>query len=373
MIKEILMGILKKLFPVMAVLVLMCGCDYDDYDSEETHETRVNAAYTNDDEALYQVIYDHLSDFKYDSIKFYGYPADDKVFDIVQRVVYEHPEFFWIDDSFLGRSYPKGYTDMELNLRGDELPIGRIREMCDEVSEQADRIIHNIPVGASDWEKILFVHDEIVRNTWYQDGDEDEFTDTVYGCLVNGRTQSAGYAQAFQYIMERMGFECGMFSNGGHTWNYIRLDGKYYWIDLAYDDPDFGEDVYYNYTHNYFMCDDGHLSENHDLSKGDNRFVPKCDSFDKYFYIVDGSYMTEYNADRISEIIAKHSSEEQIEIKFENEKDYKDAIEGIRHGVGAIEFMKADIDLSELSYCWIDDWLVIKLLLGQRTEEKTSN
>ena len=373
MIKEILMGILKKLFPVIAVFALMCGCDYEDYESEEIHETRVNAVYANDDEALYQVIYDHLSDFKYDSIKFYGYPDDDKVFDIVQRVLYEHPEFFWIDDSFLGRSYPKGYTDMELNLRDDELPIGRIKEMCDEVSEQADRIIHNIPVGASDWEKILFVHDEIVKNTWYQYGDEDEFTDTVYGCLVNGRTQSAGYAQAFQYIMERMGFECGMFSNGGHTWNYIRLDGKYYWIDLAYDDPDFGEDVYYNYTHNYFMCDDGHLSENHDLSKGDNRFVPKCDSFDKYYYIVDGSYMTEYSADRISEVIAKHSSEEQIEIKFENEKDYQDAIEGIRNGVGAIEFMKADIDLSELSYCWIDDWLLIKLLLGQRTEEKTSN
>lgn len=354
---------IKKLFPIIAAFVIMCGCEYEDYDNTIYPDFHQGAERTGTEEELYQVIYDHLSRFDYESIKIYGYPNNDDIFRVARSVIFDHPELFWVDDSGMSASYPNNCVDLQFRCISDGLTVDKIKEMCAEVSEEAYRIKNNVPKDSSDWEKILFVHDEIVKNSWFQNDDLDDITDTMYGCLVKGRSQSRGYAQAFQYIMELMGYECGMFYNNGHTWNYIRLDGKYYWLDLAYDDPNFEVDVSYNFTHNYFMCDDEHFSVNHDLSKGGNRFVPKCDSFDNYYYVVDGSYLSGYDASDIADIISKHNEEEQVELKFTSSKAYHDAIDELEAGNEISTVMRAQKNKDELSYWMIDEWNIIKIIL----------
>ena len=55
----------------------------------------------------------------------------------------------------------------------------------------------------------------------------------------------AGYAKAYQLILNRMGIECGYITgnavndmvSGPHAWNYVRLDGNYYQVDVTWDDP----------------------------------------------------------------------------------------------------------------------------------------
>jgi|GEM_PF-3372857 len=351
------MKMIKKLFPALMPACLLWSCASDA--PEEPYDPHRRAEYVADEEEMYQAIYDRLTDGSFNGeLRLYGYATNDRAFEISGMVIYDHPELFWADISSVGSSPQHNVISINYGCRDYKMTESETEKMCEKVSEEADRIINSIPADASDWEKALFVHDEIVRNTWYQSGDEDFLTDTVYSCLVRHRTQSMGYAQAFQYIMERMGFECGMFSNGGSTWNFIRLDGRYYWVDLAGDDPVYEDDIPYNYTHNFFMCDDEHFADTHDLSMGKNRFVPKCSDLSRYYYVADGSYMSGFDADAMAGIIMKHYDEEQAEVKFETEAAYKEALKGLGKAETSLAFVNAGIDLSRISYCGTEGFIV---------------
>ena len=66
-----------------------------------------------------------------------------------------------------------------------------------------------------------------------------------YGCLVENCAVCAGYAKAYKLIMNRLGIECGCVTgigtssmgSGPHEWNYIKIDGEYYYVDVTWDDP----------------------------------------------------------------------------------------------------------------------------------------
>lgn len=360
------MSRIKALSLAAACTLFLWGCeDMTDYDTSP-YDPHDGAIYVPDDESMYQVMYDFFSEIRfYDNINIYGCADSHKVFDMTERIIAEHPELFWLDVSGVGSSPQHDVVDFGYHCIDFNCSEAEVRKMCDEVSEAADRVIKDIPEDASDWEKILFVHDAIIKTTWYQEGDEDYFTNTVYGCLVRHKTQCTGYSQAFQYIMERLGFECGVFSNDHHKWNYIRLDGEYYWIDLTYDDIVWndGDDNACNYLHYYFMCDDEHFSMDHDLSQGKNYFVPQCNSFDKYYYFVDGSYFTEYDPAAIAEVIRKHNTENQVEIMFEDSRTFHEAIDKMNEGIGINEMIYAQNEKNELSYCWFDDMRILKIVL----------
>lgn len=358
------MKIMKKLLLLLTFAFLLCGCEYDYYDPPRNpHE---GAEYVADEEAMYQAIYEQLSSGSFrGEICLYGYATTDRAFDISEMVLAEHPELFWVNIGGVGSSGGSDVISISYSNLDYDMSDSKVREMCSQVSEAADRIISSVPEDADDWEKILFVHDEIIKNTWYQSGDLESYTDTAYGCLINGRTQSGGYSQAFQYIMERMGFECGLVTNYSHTWNFIRFDGKYYWVDLAYDDRNY-EDLEYGSSHNYFMFSDEELTEYHEFNqvRNRNRFIPKCDDISKYYYVVDGSYLSEYDAHTIAEIISKHGDEEQVEIKFSDENAYKDAIKRLKASENVHEIMQALKNRDDLIYWMFDDWHMIKIILA---------
>ena len=68
----------------------------------------------------------------------------------------------------------------------------------------------------------------------------------IYGALVNRCTVCEGYARSFKDIMDDLNIPCliacgtGINSTGeteSHAWNYVMLDGKWYAIDVTWDDP----------------------------------------------------------------------------------------------------------------------------------------
>lgn len=356
------MKILKKFLLLLTFLFLLCGCEYDDYDVP--YNPHDGATYVPDEEAMYQAIYKKLTSGKFrGEICLYGYANVERAFEISEMVLLEHPELFWVNIGAVGTSGNNDVISINYGNRDFDMPDSKVKKICDEVSEAADLIINSVPEGVDDWEKILFVHDEIIKNTWYQSGDLESYTDTAYGCLVKRRTQSDGYAQAFQYIMERMGFECGMVTNKYHSWNFIRLDGKYYWVDLAYDDPN-SDNSEYGSTHEFFLCADSELTENHDLSKGKNRFVPKCEDISKYYYVVDGSYFNSFDASAIAEIMKKHSDDAQVEVKFSDENVYNDALKCLEDNEVVTELIQAQNDKEILSYWMYPDYHIIKVILA---------
>ena len=98
----------------------------------------------------------------------------------------------------------------------------------------------------------------------------DTVPDASYGAegvFVNRTAVCAGYTDAFQLCMDILGIPCievsGIADNGreigGHAWNAVQLEDEWYMVDVTWDDPDWGERVYYN----YFNVTDEYLRNHH--------------------------------------------------------------------------------------------------------------
>lgn len=125
-------------------------------------------------------------------------------------------------------------------------------------------IQQEIKENMSDYEKELAIHDWITSEATFDssvfyrssaDGVE-EGSDTPYGLLIDKKAMCHGYSSTFQLFMDMLDIECiTVFGKPGsndmeHSWNMVRLDGEWYCVDTAWDDPIGGspEHTYFNVT-----------------------------------------------------------------------------------------------------------------------------
>lgn len=119
----------------------------------------------------------------------------------------------------------------------------------------------------TDVEKLLVIHDKMVYDCIYDERVLSEETvndapDSVYYALGVFRDKLAvcqGYSQALYMIAKELGIELDFCVSNeiDHMWNYVKLDGKWYHMDMTNDDP---EDAYGRAKHTYFLVSDGGLS-----------------------------------------------------------------------------------------------------------------
>ena len=53
-------------------------------------------------------------------------------------------------------------------------------------------------------------------------------------------------------IMFMACIESGICTGSNHAWNYVKVDGKYYWLDVTWDDLD-SHATGYQAEHTYFL------------------------------------------------------------------------------------------------------------------------
>lgn len=85
----------------------------------------------------------------------------------------------------------------------------------------------------SDAEKVKYVHDYIGSHTKYKAN-----VDGVYNCLVNGTADCDGYTAAFMLCMNKLGIPCKAFTTDTHIFNLVLVSGKWYVVDVTWDDQD---------------------------------------------------------------------------------------------------------------------------------------
>lgn len=135
-----------------------------------------------------------------------------------------------------------------------------------------DVIAKEISDDMSDYEKELAIHDWM---TSWSSFDMNVFSHAPtaraeadnrnpYGFFINRSAMCHGYSSTFQLFMDLLDIECitvfGIPSGNGveHSWNMVRLDGEWYCVDTAWDDPIGGtpNHSYFNVTSQY-MRDGG--------------------------------------------------------------------------------------------------------------------
>ena len=132
----------------------------------------------------------------------------------------------------------------------------------------------------------LFIHDFIVKNVKY-DKLKKEYSHEIIGALGNGVAVCEGMAKAVKILCDELGIWCIVALSDAnpdkgikyrHAWNVIRIDGKYYHLDVTFDNTLSRDDAV---RYDYVNLADKQIFRDHEpvIWK-----VPECTDSDHFYY-----------------------------------------------------------------------------------------
>ena len=131
----------------------------------------------------------------------------------------------------------------------------------------AQVVAQTVTAGMSDYDIAKALHDYLVLNCEYDmrlySGNMPQTSYTAYGALVDHTSVCAGYAKAYELLMEAAGVPCEYitgYATGSHAWNVVQIDGQWYHVDTTWDDPIPDREGYVRY--NYFLKSDSYMRQN---------------------------------------------------------------------------------------------------------------
>jgi len=178
-------------------------------------------------------------------------------------------------------------------------PAERVSALRAETDLKAEELAGRlIKPGMSEYEKVLAVHDYLIKNSIYDRANADK--DSVppeeheaYGVIVDGIGVCDSYAKAVKLLLDKAGVRCILVEGTGaeapgqsadHAWNIVRIDGEYYHVDATWDDvpEERGSDAV---AYHYLNLNDEELQKTHiwDRSK-----YPACTGTKYNYYVYNG-------------------------------------------------------------------------------------
>lgn len=276
--------------------------------------------------ASYDSIYNAISGFK-STVIVYHFNSSQEAFDMVNLVMSEHPELFW----FNGRcTYGAG------GILGLQYIYSKSEAMEKKklIEEKAEEIISGI--SGDEYTRALAIYDYIVLNTRYDLENVNRLLEvptdsTIEGVLLNQTAVCAGYAKTYQYLLQKAGLSAlyviGEATNRtttqSHAWVVQQIDGKYYYSDPTWGDPDKGDIV----VHGYFCLTADEMNENHELDK----MYPllTANSLEANYFVRENRYFDEYSLSAVKQAIDESLDNHQnyVELRYKTQELYEQANE----------------------------------------------
>lgn len=194
----------------------------------------------------------------------------DNVTSIIEAVMYDHPELFWVENEYSFK-YDLTGTCITIDLKFNELAYNNFSEKKKVFENMAGEIISGAKKYSTDLKKEKYVHDTLVNLLHYELN--SFLNQSAYSAIVNHSSVCAGYSKAFQYILMQLNIPCYYvtgYSSGNHAWNIVYLDGKYYNVDLTWDNTGYNSYAYFNKS-------DSEFSTTHSRN-GLSVYLPRCDN-----------------------------------------------------------------------------------------------
>lgn len=184
-----------------------------------------------------------------------------------EAVIGDHPEMFWLETGYSSKYLTNGQCveiDLKYNSTADDL---------ESAKQRFDAAAQNLITGAasldSNYEKEKYVHDALASAVTYDL--TADMNQSAYSALVNGKSVCAGYARAYQYLLQQLGipcYYCTGYSGGDHAWNIVKLEDGYYNVDVTWDDAD-------TIRYNYFNKTDADFASTH-VRQNLSVYLPAC-------------------------------------------------------------------------------------------------
>ena len=175
----------------------------------------------------------------------------------INALNFDHPDLFYLDVSKIylltkittklwittyeveiGSSQGQNYLNPSFASKAD------VDQAIDKIEAEKQRIKARLYGNIEN--QIKGVHDYLVDQLEYESTLSKDNIYNLYGAMINHLTVCEGYARSFKYLMDDLGVPCLIacgtaVNNSGetenHAWNYVLLNGKWYAVDVTWDDP----------------------------------------------------------------------------------------------------------------------------------------
>ncbi len=236
----------------------------------------------------------------------------DKVF---QCVVNDYPEIFYCSSYKIVKQLRNQevvrVTFIPNFYMTEEEQLANQRKIDDYVKQ----CMEGLPAGADEYEKVKYVYEYIIKNTTYVLNSANN--QNICSVFIGGQSVCQGYAKATQYILTRMGIEItlayGKVDNEFHSWNLVRVDGEYYYMDPTWGDAGYvrpqqeqsmGQPQSVNYE--YFLITTQQLTRTHQI---DNVVpLPACIATRNNYYVREGMYFTSFDEELLKSVFEREET-----------------------------------------------------------------
>ncbi|MDD4688173.1 MAG: transglutaminase domain-containing protein [Eubacteriales bacterium] len=189
-----------------------------------------------------------------------------------------NPDLFYVIPSF-GVTY-SNYTGIIKTIQPEYTANARDSKEIFEIAaaEMLNKAVHE---GMTDEEIALSLHDYIASECEYNYGTNVDNDFTAYGIIVDKIGVCQSYTLAYNYLLSLVGIKTkfcaspyiydtnnNIIGGMGHAWSLVQLDGKWYHVDITWDDPSYGAGSPLNdmklSQHKHFLLSDANmLTKNH--------------------------------------------------------------------------------------------------------------
>lgn len=269
---------------------------YADYDKYSDWETRFGYfQLTEEDRKIYDAT---VSTMKNMSPKLPLYTDERNYRRILNLISIEQLEIFYLKSTSASLDDRGKYFNVDFSYR---YSATQVEEMTNLTELEAQNLLSSIPTGTDDYQKLLYIHDWLVKNV--SKNTESEYAASIYGTLVKRTALCEGYAKTFSYLCNLLGIENIIvtgFTDVPHMWNMVRLDGSWYHVDVTWDDVNIGLPDFVSYQ--FFLVPDKTVKENRTIDS--TIFIPPEAKGGEYEYFVKEGLMAD-TVDEFPEVLAK--------------------------------------------------------------------
>ncbi len=273
-----------------------------------------------DEKEVYDQIYQAIMELKTEMGPPVRSVSKERIGELVEIVIRDNPDIFWTARTYAQTHYDSygTVTNVILNYIMTKSEVSRRKK---QIESAVKPFFKGINVSMSDYTVALLAHENIVDLIDYdslgleeqeQDVHSDKKPDnlrSIFGVFVEKKAVCAGYAKAFQYLMNRLGIECafvkGQCNDGEwHAWNIVKLEGNYYYVDVTWDDrsntdsrKDGGKDM----TYDYFCITMQELLRSRNIS--DAQLYPECTATSCNYFVRSKLFFKEYDAKQVNKLL----------------------------------------------------------------------
>lgn len=238
---------------------------------------------------------------------------------LLEALRYDHPEFFYLANTYYTTSVFNMHTSLSLAYHMDlEERTAAAYELENELS--AILKCHADSLG-NDYEAVLNVHDELLERCSYNPDAENRLDDDVlysqnssaYYAICKGEAICGGYTAAMTLLLDRFMVNSSIVYNDDHIWNLVWIDDEPYHIDATWNDEGT------HYTHVYFLLTTEEIAVDHEIPV-QIRSLPETPGSIESYYKENFRYLDTADSEAIGSAIASQlfiSERPIVELQFD--------------------------------------------------------